>query len=340
VALEDLKSSHVMVVSDPLLLPSTNLPLRLLAVLDNAPEAFAALPVSNEAECPEQRRPPPSAYLTVRDLQAIFGELERRPLDLSWLTWGNSDSGIFVCRATSLRGACESLLARRVLEGQRVLVSATDYVHRWALMRGGMRHDLLQRIPNTARSVLEFGCGEGVLGHAIKQRQDCRVVGVEIDPDAAKVARDRIDHVHLGDVEEIILRIEDRFDWIVGGDIVEHLIDPWTFLGNLRRVCVPGARLLLTLPNVAHAALLSALLHGRFDYAYMGLTCAGHTRFFTRQSILEMLTIAGWTLVELAPLEGPITPATRELVGVLDGAGVSYSREDIIPVGFTVIASC
>ena len=141
-------------------------------------------------------------------------------------------------------------------------------------------------------------------------------------------------------LSEVILAIEDQFDWIIGGDIVEHLIDPWTFLNNLRRVCVPGARLLLTLPNIANAALVGGLLHGRFDYAYMGLTCAGHTRFFTRQSIREMLMIAGWTLVELAPLEGPMNSGTRELLRALDVAGIGYSRDDVIPVGFTVIASC
>ena len=201
VALEGLKSAQVMVVSDPLLLPSQNLPLRLLAVLDNAPDAFAVIPVSNEAERQEQRRPPPSAYLTVRELQAVIEELEQQQPDLSWLTWDRTDPGIYLCRTSSLGGACRNLLARQVLEGQTVIVSATDYVHRWSLMRGGMRHDLFERTPDTAKSVLEFGCGEGVLGHAIKQRQGCRVVGIEIDPGAADVARSRLDHVHCGDVE-------------------------------------------------------------------------------------------------------------------------------------------
>ena len=51
-----------------------------------------------------------------------------------------------------------------------------------------------------------------------------------------------------------------------------------------------------------HTDLLKAdLLHGRFDYVYMGLTCVGHLRFFTRRSIEDMLAIAGWTVVSIEP---------------------------------------
>ena len=93
--------------------------------------------------------------------------------------------------------------------------------------------------------------------------------------------------------------LDEHFDWIVGGDIVEHLDEPWSFLAELRRVAAPGGHLLLSIPNLANASVVADLLHGRFDYVYMGLTCVGHLRFFTRQSIEDMLTIAGWTVVAI-----------------------------------------
>ena len=99
------------------------------------------------------------------------------------------------------------------------------------------------------------------------------------------MARKRIDDVYCGDAREIVALIREKFDWIIGGDIVEHLDEPWSFLSELRRVAKPGGHLLLSIPNIAHAALIADLLRGRFDYVYMGLTCVGHLRFFTRRTI-------------------------------------------------------
>jgi 2-polyprenyl-3-methyl-5-hydroxy-6-metoxy-1,4-benzoquinol methylase len=164
------------------------------------------------------------------------------------------------------------------------------------------------------------------------------VVGIELDPRAAAVARKRIDDVYCGDAREIVSILADRFDWIIGGDIVEHIEEPWSFLADLRRVCTPGGHVLLSIPNVAHAAVIADLLHGRFDYVYMGLTCVGHLRFFTRRSIEEMMTIAGWTVVEISAQETIASPGREELLAALAKSALPYSREDLLPAGYYVIA--
>ena len=69
----------------------------------------------------------------------------------------------------------------------------------------------------------------------------------------------------------------------------------------------------------------------------MGLTCVGHLRFFTRRSIEEMLTIAGWTVVSILPQEGPVT-AGLQLAKVLDGAGYEFAKSDASATGYYVIA--
>jgi 2-polyprenyl-3-methyl-5-hydroxy-6-metoxy-1,4-benzoquinol methylase len=205
-------------------------------------------------------------------------------------------------------------------------------------MRGQARLDLLDRIPPTATSLLEFGCGEAPLGAAIKARQKCRVVGVELDPRAAAVARKRIDAIYQGDVREIVSLIHERFDWIVGGDIVEHLDEPWSFLSELRRISKPGGHLLLSLPNLANVSVVNDLLRGRFDYVYMGLTCAGHLRFFTRQSIEDMLDIAGWQVESIESQPVILTPAAEELLAKLQASGTEYSRDDLLSPGYYVTA--
>jgi len=331
----DVEEPHVLVITDPHMIPSVRLGARLTEVLHETGTA-AAVPVSNVAALPPQLRPPSPVYLTLRELEETMAAIEREPPSIERVTWDQSDPGAFLCRTEMLDNLQAPL--REALAGREVAISKTDYVHRWSSLRGQTRFDLLDRIGTDAKSVLEFGCGEAPLGEALKKRQTCRVVGIELDPDAAAVAEKRIDAVYRGDVREIVSIMDERFDWIIGGDIVEHLDEPWSFLDDLRNVAAPGGHLLLSIPNLANASLVNDLLQGRFDYVYMGLTCVGHLRFFTRQTIADMLTIAGWTVVAIEPQDAVATPAREELMRALDAAGLPYSREDVMPTGFYVIA--
>jgi 2-polyprenyl-3-methyl-5-hydroxy-6-metoxy-1,4-benzoquinol methylase len=331
-----IESDFVLVITDPLLIPSLRLASRLRELLVNTPDAVAALPVSNEGENPNQRRTPPSPYLTLRELQQVTAVMQSESPSSQRMTWDKSDPGAFLCRTAFLDDLDVPLF--RCLEGQAVVISANDYIHRWSSLRGQTREDLLSRISPEARTVLEFGCGEAPLGAALKARQKCRVVGIEIDPKAAAVARKRIDDVYCGDAREIVSLLKEQFDWIIGGDIVEHLDEPWSFLADLRQVCTPGGHVLLSIPNVAHGSVVNDLLNGRFDYVYMGLTCVGHLRFFTRRSIEEMMTIAGWTIVEIAPQATIATPGRDELIAALSNTKLQISKEDLLPVGYYVVA--
>jgi len=316
--------------------PPAKLALRLREVLAQNTGVAAALPSSNEAVNAAQRRAAPAAYLTLRELQQMTGEMQQGSFETVTVKWDKSDPGVYLCRTSMLADIDDP--PRRALAGRDVVVSLNDYAHRWSSLRGQRRDDLLVRIGTDAKSILEFGCGEAPLGAALKARQKCRVVGIEIDPHAAAIARKRIDDVYCGDAREIAGVMREQFDWIIGGDIVEHLDEPWSFLAGLRRISAPGGKLLLSLPNIANAAVISDLLHGRFDYVYMGLTCVGHLRFFTRRTIEEMLTIAGWEVVSIEPQDAIATAGRDELLRMLDHARLPYSKNDVLPAGFYVTA--
>jgi 2-polyprenyl-3-methyl-5-hydroxy-6-metoxy-1,4-benzoquinol methylase len=329
----DVHSEHVLVVTDPLVVAPANLAIRLAAALG---DADAAVPVSNEAPHPSQRTTPAATYMTLNELDATVAMQQAAGSATEVVHWQDTDPGIYLCRRALLDKVRDPL--SRVLKGKRVAISKNDYVHQWASMRGQVRQDLLDRIAPDARNILEFGCGEGNLGAALKARQKCSVVGVEIDPAAAAVARRRLDDVYCGDVREIVSLLNQRFDWIVGGDIVEHLDEPWSFLADLRRITEPGGRLLLSLPNIANASIIGGLLQGRFDYVYMGLTCVGHLRFFTRSSIEDMFAIAGWASLDITPQPIAVTPAASALIDQLTAAGIAFSREDLVNSGYYVVA--
>lgn len=332
-AVDAIEEEHVLVITDPLLLPSAQLGERLQLVLG---DAFAAVPAANDSYEARQRGPV-RPYMTLREFQRAGEELyAAQGTTADRFSWGTHDPGAFLCKTSSLRAVHVPLA--KAIEGRDVALARGTIVHRWASLRGQTRHDLLDRIRLDAKSILEFGCGEAPLGEALKKRQKCRVVGVELDRHAAAIARKRIDDVYCGDVREIVELLHERFDCIVGGDIVEHLDEPWSFLAALRKISAPGGQLLLSLPNVANASVVSDLLQGRFDYVYMGLTCVGHLRFFTRQTVAEMLTIAGWEVVAIEPQSLAQTDEQTQLLEGLRAAGIPFAESEVAPSGFYVMA--
>ena len=329
-ATESIESDLVLVVTDPLLLPRSDSFEMLRAALDGS--LFATVPATNESEAEAQRRVAPKPYLTPRELEgapAPAGDpvvVERWPL---------GDPGLFLARTADLRASSRALT--QSLEGERVAVVPAAFCHRFPPHHANMRADLLERVSVDARRILEFGCGEGALGGALKARQPCRVVGIERDPESADVALGRLDAIHVGDVREVIESLDESFDWIVGGDIVEHLDDPWSFLQRLRRVAAPGARLLLSIPNSGNGAILGALLEGRFDYVYMGILSSGHVRVFTRRTIEDMLTISGWAIESIDVFPGPETVGTIAARRAAEAIG-AHPGADLTALGFYVLA--
>ena len=79
------------------------------------------------------------------------------------------------------------------------------------------------------RRVLELGPAAGHFTKALVD-QGCRVVGVELDPDAAEQTAKIAEKVVVGDLSDPAVVEsaidEHRFDVVVAGDVLEHLPDP------------------------------------------------------------------------------------------------------------------
>ena len=87
---------------------------------------------------------------------------------------------------------------------------------------------------------------------------------------------------------------EAPFDTVIAADVLEHLRDPWVCLKSLRALMRPDGALVVSIPNIAHNAVIAQLLAGRFPYRDQGLLDRTHLRFFTRQDVEELLTDCGF----------------------------------------------
>ena len=163
--------------------------------------------------------------------------------------------------------------------------------------------DLLDRIPLDARVILDVGCATGALGAEHKRHNPtCRYLGIESDPDAARIAVGRLDEVSTADVEtEPFPFGPGPFDCIIYGDVLEHLRDPWTLLRRHAATLSENGVMLICMPNAEHWHFVERLLRGSWDYEPEGLFDRTHLRWFTRETTHRALTAAGLLPLDATP---------------------------------------
>lgn len=156
------------------------------------------------------------------------------------------------------------------------------------------------------KRVLELGAAAGDVTQALRDR-GCDVTAVEFDPDALEDLSQIANQVVIGDLNDAATLecIPGRFDAIVAGDVIEHLLEPQRVVSQLARMLAPGGRLVVSLPHIAHADIRLALLQGRFDYSPLGLLDETHIRFFTLDTIKKLMNNAGLLIVDMRRVRIP-----------------------------------
>jgi len=171
------------------------------------------------------------------------------------------------------------------------------------------RAHLLQKYVGDNHRVLELGCSTGYISRLLKER-GCRVVGVECDRDAARLAANICDEVVVADLNNMAwiktatAQLQGRFDVVLMGDVLEHLVHPEEVLRGVRQFLLPGGAAIISLPNIVHWTQRLQNSLGRFDYQSTGLLDHTHLRFFTVRSAWALIANSGYRVVEFYPMIG------------------------------------
>jgi hypothetical protein len=76
------------------------------------------------------------------------------------------------------------------------------------------------------------------------------------------------------------------------------MVDPWLVLAEAARVCIPGGRLHVSVPNARHLSLvIDLLLRGTFNYQDHGHRDNTHLRWFTPRDLEAALTTVGFDVI-------------------------------------------
>jgi len=158
-------------------------------------------------------------------------------------------------------------------------------------------------------SVLEFGTSTGYMTKYLKEELRCHVTGIEIVEAAALQASLYADKMIVADLDALswVEELENKkFDYIIFADVLEHLQNPYAVFHKAVKFLADGGQVIVSVPNIAHNAIIMDLMENKFNYHSTGLLDNTHIFFFTENTVKNLfdsngLEILTWEKISLAP---------------------------------------
>jgi 2-polyprenyl-3-methyl-5-hydroxy-6-metoxy-1,4-benzoquinol methylase len=179
--------------------------------------------------------------------------------------------------------------------------------------------------------LLDVGCNEG-RSLRIYQRNGFRVEGLELNENAAAVAREAGFTVHTCDLSDF--RTVDLYDVVVLSNVLEHSLDPRQMLLDIRRILKPGGQVWISCPNS------QSWLRKTFGSYWINWHVPFHISHFSQKTSASVLKGSGFLTVETRQ----ITPAlwvSSSLIAALfakKGRPTRQLRNPILVLGLLLVS--
>ena len=156
------------------------------------------------------------------------------------------------------------------------------------------------------KKILDVGCNDGFIGGLLVKRKNI-VHGIDIVSKNLKTAKKKGLQVKKVNIEsEKFPFPSEFFDFVILGDVIEHIFDTDKLLRECRRVLKKNGKLILTTPNVASLGRrlmlffgISPFLEFSTELTTNGLPSVGHIRYYTVGGLSQQLRHNGFTVNEV-----------------------------------------
>jgi SAM-dependent methyltransferase len=169
----------------------------------------------------------------------------------------------------------------------------------------------------TIKTALDVGCNMGFFSR-LMIKKGLEVIGLELDRKFAKLAWSNLGDLNfnlvIGDASYLPLR-EQIFDFIVCGEVMEHVLHPNLLLRDCNRSLKNNGELIISTPNAAGlwSVLFDKILFMFYKLKVGGESKAGqqrqwgkdqHISLFTYDSLRGCLNASGFTAITVYEREG------------------------------------
>lgn len=154
---------------------------------------------------------------------------------------------------------------------------------------------------NSPLRILEIGCGcGGTIAYLEYRFPNAQIEGIELSPKAVYFGS-KFFNITQGNIENLSVPLkENYYDYIIMGDVLEHLNDPWKVLTDIRNSLKEGGHVIASIHNIMHFSVMKELLGGNFEYKDSGILDRTHMRFFTMKTIISMFLTSGYKIKDFA----------------------------------------
>ena len=169
---------------------------------------------------------------------------------------------------------------------------------------------------NDKFKVLEIGCDCGATLLYIKNiYPNSEIYGCDISEPAVRIAQHITTKAFLCNIEsEKIPEDLGDFDYIIFGDVLEHLRDPKKVLEYVRTRLSQGGRVIASIPNLMNISVVRELLKGNFTYTETGLLDKTHIHLFTFNEIIRMFGETGYNVENITSINSMISDSDNVLI--------------------------
>lgn len=150
---------------------------------------------------------------------------------------------------------------------------------------------IIKRIKNNSK-VLDVGCSTGDLGKILIERKNCKVYGIEIKKEAAKIAMKKgYKKVIICDLDYVkkLPFPAKFFNYIIFADILEHLKDPSNILKEFQTYLKDEGQIICSIPNICNWYSRLKIFFGIWKYERSGIFDQTHLRFFSVKTAHEFI---------------------------------------------------
>lgn len=175
----------------------------------------------------------------------------------------------------------------------------------------------------TNRSVLDVGCGGGVLSESLACN-GAIVTGLDVEPDAIAAAKKHAKE-HQLQIKYVCKPIEDyeasSFDFITCMEMLEHVPDPQLVIEHCARLLKPDGYLFLSTINRTAKAYASVIVAAEYILRLLPRQTHDFDKFLKISELAAMVRTAGLEMVGMCGIA--YNPFTR-VASLQDAISVNY----------------